>query len=129
MVSSVIFDDGAFPGPPQRGAPLPPKGARGEFIVTHLLERGRVGLLPSPLWGRGWPASGVFISRCGPGEGVLASCHFIQRTPRQSASVPDDFCAGVVNSPHSEEVRKLNRTCKSILRFAALLEKKPPARA
>jgi hypothetical protein len=28
-------------------------------------------LLPSPPWGRGWLASGVFTSRGGPGEGVL----------------------------------------------------------
>jgi hypothetical protein len=26
--------------------------------------------LPSPLWGRGWTATGVFTSRRGPGEGV-----------------------------------------------------------
>jgi hypothetical protein len=26
--------------------------------------------LPSPLWGRGWPASGVLTSRGGTGEGV-----------------------------------------------------------
>ena len=26
--------------------------------------------LPSPLWGRGWTASGVLISRGGTGEGV-----------------------------------------------------------
>jgi predicted permease len=26
--------------------------------------------LPSPPWGRGWPAAGVFFSRGGPGEGV-----------------------------------------------------------
>jgi len=25
---------------------------------------------PSPLWGRGWTAAGVFTSRGGPGEGV-----------------------------------------------------------
>jgi hypothetical protein len=25
---------------------------------------------PSPLWGRGWTASGAFASRRGPGEGV-----------------------------------------------------------
>ena len=27
--------------------------------------------IPSPPWGRGWPAAGAFISRGGPGEGVL----------------------------------------------------------
>jgi len=27
-------------------------------------------ILPSPPWGRGWTASGVFISRDGTGEGV-----------------------------------------------------------
>jgi len=27
---------------------------------------------PSPPWGRGWPAAGVFFSRGGPGEGVAA---------------------------------------------------------
>ena len=27
---------------------------------------------PSPPWGRGWPAAGVFISRGGPGEGVAS---------------------------------------------------------
>ena len=27
-------------------------------------------LLPSPLWGRGWTATGVFTSRGGTGEGV-----------------------------------------------------------
>ena len=25
---------------------------------------------PSPPWGRGWPAAGVFFNRGGPGEGV-----------------------------------------------------------
>ena len=28
-------------------------------------------LWPSPPWGRGWPAAGAFISRSGPGEGVV----------------------------------------------------------
>ena len=28
-------------------------------------------LQPSPPWGRGWPAAGAFISRGGPGEGVV----------------------------------------------------------
>ncbi|MGO8788363.1 MAG: hypothetical protein ACLQVL_13410 [Terriglobia bacterium] len=31
---------------------------------------GNANSLPSPLWGRGWLASGVLISRGGPGEGV-----------------------------------------------------------
>ncbi|MGO8819580.1 MAG: endonuclease domain-containing protein [Terriglobia bacterium] len=31
---------------------------------------GNANFLPSPLWGRGWLASGVLISRGGPGEGV-----------------------------------------------------------
>jgi len=31
------------------------------------------GFQPSPPWGRGWPAAGVFFSRGGPGEGVVAS--------------------------------------------------------
>jgi hypothetical protein len=26
--------------------------------------------LPSPPWGRGWPAAGAFTSRSGPGEGI-----------------------------------------------------------
>ncbi len=49
MVSSVIFDDGAFPGPPHP-RPLSPKAARGELIlpVTHLLERGELVCCPRP---------------------------------------------------------------------------------
>ena len=39
--------------------PLSPNGAKGGLIS-----------LPSPPWGRGWRASGAFISRGGPGEGV-----------------------------------------------------------
>ena len=31
-------------------------------------------LLPSPLWGRGWPATGAFTSRGGTGEGVKNLC-------------------------------------------------------
>jgi hypothetical protein len=30
--------------------------------------------LPSPLWGRGWTATGAFSSRGGPGEGVKNLC-------------------------------------------------------
>jgi hypothetical protein len=40
---------------------LAPKRERGELIRF---------LLPSPPWGRGWTAAGVFFSRGGPGEGV-----------------------------------------------------------
>ena len=38
--------------------------------------------LPSPLWGRGWTASGVLISRGGPGEGVetVSSPHPYRKT-------------------------------------------------
>ena len=32
-----------------------------------------VAIQPSPPWGSGWPATGVFISRGGPGEGVEGS--------------------------------------------------------
>ncbi|MGO8788190.1 MAG: hypothetical protein ACLQVL_12520, partial [Terriglobia bacterium] len=37
---------------------------------------------PSPLWGRGWTASGVLISRGGTGEGVetVSSPHPYRKT-------------------------------------------------
>ena len=44
---------------PHPRAPRSPRPPRGGWI-----------LLPSPLWGRGWRASGVIASRGGPGEGV-----------------------------------------------------------
>ena len=37
------------------------------ILATHYREP-----LPSPLWGRGWPATGVFVSRGRTGEGVKA---------------------------------------------------------
>ena len=49
-----------------RGTPSPPspspKEARGGVDLN---------LLPSPPWGRGWTAAGVFTSRGGTGEGVI----------------------------------------------------------
>jgi hypothetical protein len=41
-------------------------------------------LIPSPLWGRGWTATGAFSSRGGPGEGV----------PTSSSSTIRRRCAG-----------------------------------
>jgi len=46
---------------PPHPRPLAPKGARGGDDSS---------LLPSPPWGRGWTAAGVFTSRGGTGEGV-----------------------------------------------------------
>ena len=59
MVSRIRFDNGMLQGPPHPRAPRSPRPPRGGWI-----------LLPSPLWGRGWRASGVIASRGGPGEGV-----------------------------------------------------------
>jgi hypothetical protein len=44
---------------------------RGDCALTNLLcTEIDLNLLPSPPWGRGWPATGAFISRGGTGEGV-----------------------------------------------------------
>ena len=59
VVSRIRFDNGMLQGPPHPRAPRSPRPPRGGWI-----------LLPSPLWGRGWRASGVIASRGGPGEGV-----------------------------------------------------------
>jgi hypothetical protein len=59
VVSRIRFDNGMLQGPPHPRAPRSPRPPRGGGI-----------LLPSPLWGRGWRASGVIASRGGPGEGV-----------------------------------------------------------
>ncbi len=50
--------------------PLSPKGARAEKITIAALKL-RI-LIPSPPWGRGWLATGAFISRGETGEGVLS---------------------------------------------------------
>ena len=43
------------------------------YARTNLLSAEvDLNLLPSPPWGRGWTATGVFISRGGTGEGVKA---------------------------------------------------------
>ena len=59
VVPLIRFDNGMLQGPPHPRAPRSPRPPRGGWI-----------LLPSPLWGRGWRASGVIASRGGPGEGV-----------------------------------------------------------
>ena len=41
-----------------------------EYLLTQSPEGGGWNLPPSPPWGRGWTAAGVFISRGGTGEGV-----------------------------------------------------------
>ena len=53
MQSALILT----PMPP---APLPQRGE----------GRGDLNLYPSPLWGRGWTATGAVISRGGTGEGI-----------------------------------------------------------
>ena len=58
-MSRIRFDKGMLQGPSHPRAPRSPRPPRGGWI-----------LLPSPLWGRGWRASGVIASRGGPGEGV-----------------------------------------------------------
>ncbi len=58
FADKVSLGSKTTPSPP---APLP---QRGEGRVN-------LNLSPSPLWGRGWTATGVFISRGGTGEGVL----------------------------------------------------------
>ena len=45
---------------------------------------------PSPLWGRGWTAAGVFSSRGGPGAGVLANVLVINNNVRQETSLGVD---------------------------------------
>ncbi len=47
-----------------------PTAQDGCALTKLLLARINWNLLPSPLWGRGWPATGAFISRGGTGEGV-----------------------------------------------------------
>jgi hypothetical protein len=59
VVSRIRFDNGMLQGPPHPRAPRSPRRPRSGWI-----------LLPSPLWRRGWRASGVIASRGGPGEGV-----------------------------------------------------------
>jgi hypothetical protein len=83
VVSSVIFDDGAFPGPPHP-RPLSPKGARGELIlpVTHLLERGELVCCPRPFGGEGGPHPAFSSAGAGRvrGSGFL-SFHTADTTP------------------------------------------------
>jgi len=42
----------------------------GPSVAAATEGRVNLNLSPSPLWGRGWTATGVFFSRGGPGEGV-----------------------------------------------------------
>jgi len=54
-------------------------GRSGDRVIVLFLLLGFAGranpamcsFLPSPPWGRGWTAAGVFFSRGGPGEGVV----------------------------------------------------------
>jgi len=59
-----LKDHARFAGCP---APLP---QRGEGGVLELKRGMHLNLHPSPPWGRGWLATGVFISRGETGEGV-----------------------------------------------------------
>ncbi len=46
---------------------------------------------PSPLWGRGWPATGVFISRGRTGEGVKpVKTRYPYRKTRQPSQAKSD---------------------------------------
>jgi hypothetical protein len=49
-----------------------PKGGNLEFLRLCCHFSALYGFPPSPPWGRGWPAAGVFFSRGGPGEGVAS---------------------------------------------------------
>ena len=55
----------------RRAADLRNSSALGATVLSHLMTDSTPSLpCPSPLWGRGWTAAGVFFSRGGPGEGV-----------------------------------------------------------
>jgi len=54
-----------------KAADLRNSSALGATVLSHLMTDSTPSLpCPSPLWGRGWTAAGVFFSRGGPGEGV-----------------------------------------------------------
>ncbi len=67
---------------------------------------------PSPLWGRGWPATGAFISRGRTGEGVkLAKTPYPYGTTRS--------LAGTMGQ--TDKVRELRRTPTEMERAAGRL--------
>ncbi len=71
-------------------APVPSPARAGEGWSFYICATARMdgermrnaNFLPSPLWGRGWTASGVLISRGGTGEGVetVSSPHPYRKT-------------------------------------------------
>jgi hypothetical protein len=76
-------------GPPHPRAPRSPRPPRGGWI-----------LLPSPLWGRGWRASGVIASRGGPGEGVSPIVNsYVGHHTRAGFSPPLDDAGGAGLQP------------------------------
>ena len=87
VVSRIRFDNGMLQGPPHPRAPRSPRPPRGGWI-----------LLPSPLWGRGWRASGVIASRGGPGEGVspIVNSYVGHHTRGKKVSSPGASFPGAV---------------------------------
>ena len=66
-------------------------GARSQVTWASVLSRLIVDNTPSlprpsPPWGRGWTATGVFFSRGGPGEGVPAKLLVVNNNAGQDTS-------------------------------------------
>jgi hypothetical protein len=75
---------------------------------------------PSPPWGRGWTAAGVFFSRGGPGEGVetFGAPSDLRPPPRQVLNrLPFPFVYLRIDSPDFKENSLSFNAAAEILKF------------